>query len=353
MHRFITTCTMMFLLLLPACSNSQTNISDGEDVSFPEISASKKTDSEKTSKLRQQQSFIAWRHAFIVEAQEKGIHPKLLAQAFYKMKPNKRVIELDRKQPEGTFSFSGYLERTVNPTRVKKGREMMRKHRKLLTRIGNKYGVQPRFIVALWGKETNYGSYTGGFSVVESLATLAWEGRRSEFFRKELLDALRIVQDGHIRLEDMKGSWAGAMGQTQFMPSSWWRFAVDEDGDGRKDIWNSQPDVFASIANYLRKSGWDDDLTWGRKVRLPAGFDVTLAGRDKTKTLQEWQRLGVRREDGSSLPNVNLTASIIYPDDEDRRQAYLVYNNYNVIMRWNRSLYFATAVGILADRVAY
>lgn len=298
------------------------------------------------------QGFSRWKRGFVQDALRQGISREVLRQAFNGLEPDGRVIALDRKQPEGALSFAGYLERTVSQRRVTDGRNMMREHRELLNRIAGKYGVQPEFIVALWGKETNYGSYTGGFSVIQSLATMAWEGRRSEFFRRELLDALRIAQAGHIALDDMHGSWAGAMGQTQFMPSSWWKFAVDEDGDGRKDIWNSLPDVFASIANYLKQSGWSAREGWGREVALPDGFDSALAGRKNFRPLQEWRRLGVKEADGNNLPNINIQAAIIYPDEDDHRQAYLVYNNYNTIMRWNRSLYFATAVGILSDSIA-
>jgi len=172
----------------------------------------------------------------------------------------------------------------------------------LLEEVAQKYGVQARFIVAFWGIETDFGRITGGFPLVPALATLAYDGRRSAYFRKELLNALEILDGGHIAPKDMVGSWAGAMGQCQFMPSSFLNFAVDGDGDGRKDIWTNRKDVFASAANYLSRSGWKGDQTWGRQVRLPDGFDAKLADLDVRKTLAEWQGLGVRRLDGSDLP---------------------------------------------------
>jgi membrane-bound lytic murein transglycosylase B len=268
------------------------------------------------------------------------------------VKPIPRVIELDRRQPEFTLTFAQYMKRVVTDRRVAKGRERLRQHRDLLNEVAQKYGVQPRFIVALWGIETDFGRITGGFPVLSALATLAHDGRRSAFFRKELLLALKIVDGGHIRAADMKGSWAGAMGQNQFMPSSFHAFAVDHDGDGRKDIWTNLPDVFASIANYLSGSGWRVDQTWGRAVSLPAGMTRGEIGRKKRQLISAWQARGVRRTDGSDLPTRDLMAAIVAPQRGALAPAFLVYNNYNVILKWNRSDYFATAVGRLADRLA-
>ncbi len=292
-----------------------------------------------------------WIMEFKKEAQAQGISPALLEKAFHGFAPDERVVSLDRKQPEGTKTFHQYLESAASPARVKQGRELYLKHKALLERIGKKYGVQPRFIVALWGIETNYGQNTGGFSVVRSLATLAYEGRRADFFRDELLKALKIIQAGHITLEQMQGSWAGAMGQSQFMPSSFLSFAVDENKNGRKDIWNTQEDVFASIANYLHKSGWNDSLTWGRRVRLPEGFDISLENIDKMRPLDEWRALGIKNVDGTALPARNVAAALVFPNREPSQGAWLVYPNFHVLLKWNRSRYFASAVGILADRI--
>lgn len=295
--------------------------------------------------------FFKWVEDYKQEAQGKGISPALLDNAFRDLQPNERVVELDRRQPEGTMTWEQYKKRIVDPQRVKQGRRLLEQHRDHLERVAAKYGVQPRYIVALWGIETNYGSNTGGFDVVEALATLAYDGRRGEFFRKELTNALTIIDQGHISLEDMQGSWAGAMGQCQFMPSSFIAFAQDGDGDGKKDIWNDLDDVFASIANYLSKSGWDDEQTWGRKVTLPAGFDNGYADIKDSRSLLEWSRMGVRDENGNPLPQVDIPAALVFPG-EAGGEAYLAYNNYKTVMKWNRSLYFATSVGILSDEIA-
>jgi membrane-bound lytic murein transglycosylase B len=229
---------------------------------------------------------------------------------------------------------------------------MMKRYPTWLKRVERQYGVQRRFIVALWGIETNYGEHTGSFPVIHSLVTLAYDGRRSTYFRKELLNALHILDNGHLSLEEMKGSWAGAMGQCQFMPSSFNRYGIDADGDSRIDIWKSIPDVFASTANYLDQAGWKDDQTWGRPVRLPEIFDYSLAGLETRLSLSRWQVLGVRRINGRSLPKrKDLTASLIIPDGSDG-PAYLVYDNFRNLLAWNRSEAFAVAVGTLADGIS-
>ncbi|MGQ0675968.1 MAG: lytic murein transglycosylase [Rhodospirillales bacterium] len=297
----------------------------------------------------QPQDFQAWLKDLKAEALAAGLKRSTLDEALDGIQPIARVIELDRKQPEFVLTFREYMLRVVNDARVEKGRRLLEEHKALLEGVGRKFGVQPRFIVALWGIETDFGRLTGGFPVIAALATLAFEGRRAQFFRKELLNALRIVDQGHIRGGDMIGSWAGAMGQSQFMPSSFLSFAVDYDGDGRRDIWTTLPDVFASIANYLGKSGWNADQNWGLAVRLPEGFDAALASLEVKKPLAEWTKLGVRRADGQALPDRPVEASIVKPGNGE--DAFAVYDNYRVVMKWNRSLYFATAVGTLADRI--
>ena len=296
------------------------------------------------------ESFAEWREGVRSEALSLGISAAIFDAAFADVEPIPRVIELDRSQPEVTLTFAEYLERVVPESRVAQGRELLAKHRDLLEPVGRKFGVPPRFIVALWGIETSFGRYLGGFPVIASLATLAHDGRRSAYFRGELLHALRILEDGHITPDAMMGSWAGAMGQSQFMPSSFVRYAVDYDGDGRRDIWGTHADVFASAANYLAQAGWRNGETWGRQVQLPAGFDQALAGLKVSKTLAEWHALGLRRADGSALPRADMNGSVVLPGGEEG-PAYLVYDNYRTIMRWNRSYYFATSVGLLADRI--
>jgi membrane-bound lytic murein transglycosylase B len=295
--------------------------------------------------------FQTWLKALRKEAVDRGIPASVLDQSLADAAPIPRVLELDRRQPETTITFDEYITRVVNNARVESGRARLQEHREILGRVAQAYNVQPRFIVALWGIETDFGRLTGNFLVIHALATLAYDGRRSAFFRDELFKALTIVARGNIAAQEMRGSWAGAMGQSQFMPSSYLAYAVDFDGDGRADIWTTRADVFASAANYLAKSGWRGDETWGREVRLPAGFDRTLVDHTKLqKPLVEWQRLGVRSTDGGDLPARELSASLIQPGGADG-PSFLIYNNYRVLLRWNRSLYFATAVGFLADRI--
>jgi peptidoglycan lytic transglycosylase B len=299
--------------------------------------------------------FASWLDGVRTEARERGLKPATIA-ALDAVTPIPRVVELDRKQPEFTLTFAEYLKRVVPRRRIDKGRALLARHRALLTRIAAKYRVQPRFIVALWGIETDFGRLTGGFSVIQALATLAYDGRRSAYFRKELFNALTIVDQGHIAARQMTGSWAGAMGQNQFMPSSFLRYAVDDDGDGRRNIWTSQADVFASTANYLKRVGWRDDQTWGRPVRLPPGFDAGLIGLKTTKRLSQWQALGVRRADGRDLPRRDLSASVMVPGAKragfsPSLPAFVVYGNYRAILKWNRSHFFAVAVGRLADGI--
>jgi membrane-bound lytic murein transglycosylase B len=312
------------------------------------------------------QSFDAWLNGVREEGLKRGISKATLDSALTGLTPIERVIKLDRRQPEFVQTFRQYIDKRVNSWRIETGRERYTTHAALLKEVGKRFGVQPRFIVALWGIETNFGRHTGGFSVVRALATLAFDGRRSAYFRKELFNALTIIDQGHVSASDMKGSWAGAMGQSQFMPSSFLSYAVDYDGDGRRDIWGTTADVFASAANYLAKSGWLDDQTWGREVKLPDGFATridefmpksrprgcrALSKLSVEKKLSEWQALGVRRVDGSALPARDLEASLVVPDGPGG-PAYLVYRNFRTTLRWNCSVSFAAAVGILADRIA-
>ncbi len=298
------------------------------------------------------EGFPAWVEQFKRDARSQGINDSTLASAFANVSPSQRVIELDGKQPERKIGFDEYRNRTITDQRVNEGRRLLRENWSLLKRVEDQYGVQAQYIVALWGIETSYGKNTGGFDLIQALATLAWEGRRGSYFRAELLQALRILQDGHVTRGNFKGSWAGAMGQNQFMPTSWKRFAVDYNGDGHKDIWTTRADVFASSANYLAQNNWKRGERWGRQAKLPAGFSSSLIGTDTRKSLAEWSRLGVRSADGSALPNESsVVASVVVPDGGNGK-AYLVYNNYRTVMSWNRSTYFALSVGMLADQIA-
>ncbi len=297
------------------------------------------------------EDFSAWLTEFKTEAASKGISDWTLEAAFKDIQLIKRVVELDRNQPEFKLTFDTYMKNVVTRSRVNRGSRLLAEHRELLESVSEKYGVQSRFLVAIWAIESNFGDHRGGFSVIKALTTLAYDARRSKFFRNELINALKILDEGHISLSDMRGSWAGAMGQVQFIPSSFVSFAVDFDGDGRKDIWKNLPDIFASAANYLSSYKWQKERTWGRQVDLPEWFDHDLAGLETVKPLAEWQKIGVRRFNGDDLPEVDITASLILPSGNEG-PAFLVYNNYRAIYKWNKSHFYVIAVGTLADRIA-
>ncbi len=294
--------------------------------------------------------FDDWLRSLRRQAASGGISEATLQAALTGLHPIADVLDKDRHQPEFTLTFEQYLSKVVTDQRVADGRALMRQHADLLRRVGAAFGVQPRFIVALWGVESDYGRITGDYPVIGALATLAYGSSRPEMFRRELLDALKIVESRDVTPAGMTGSWAGAMGQCQFMPSSYLRYAIDFDGDGRRDIWTSEADVFASIANYLSSSRWRADQTWGRPVRLPPAFDSKLIDLKVERSLPQWQRLGIRNADGTALPAASLRGSLVAPDGAGGR-VYLVYANFKVIMKWNRSTYFAASVGLLADRI--
>lgn len=304
--------------------------------------------------MAEKQSFDSYVEGLKKESVERGYDATLIEQAFSNLNYRERAVKADRNQPEKRLTLDEYIPRAVPDWKVAQARDLYSKHYDDLKRIGEIYGVQPRFLVALWGVESNFGKFTGNFNVIEALSTMAYDGRREAFFRNEVFEALSILQQGHIGIDEFKGSWAGAMGQCQFMPSSFNAFAADGNSDGKKDIWNSKPDVFASSANYLKNAGWNDEYTWGRQVIIPKNLDNDLSGlsQDKAKTLAEWQALGVRRMNNASLPNVDIKAWLIQPDDEYGR-SYLVYGNYQSLMKWNRSHYFALAVSHLADRIKF
>ena len=297
-----------------------------------------------------EQSFDAWLLELRNQAGSLGISNTTLDAAFADVaSPLERVLELDRSQPEFVQTFTGYMSNRMSDARIERGKRLLEEHRDLFARIQARYGVQPHYLVAFWALESNFGDYTGGFSVIRALATLAYDPRRVDFFRDELLTALRIIDNGHIAADRMTGSWAGAMGQCQFMPSTFATYGTDGDGDGRVDIWNSLPDVFASAANFLSRSGWRGDERWGREVLLPDNFDFALAGTGVRKTVTEWNQLGIRRVDGTALGNADMQASVIIPAGANG-PAFLAYNNFRTTMVWNRSTFYAISVGHLADR---
>lgn len=298
----------------------------------------------------QQQIFDEWLLELRREAMAEGITAKTADAALAGLKPIARVIELDRNQPEFKQSLTEYLHRIVSPQRIAKGRKMLLENQSLLNDISERYGVRPRFLVALWGIETDFGRVTGDFPTVAALATLAHDNRRGSYFRKECLYALHILNEGLLSLDQMKGSWAGALGQLQFMPSVLYHFKVDYNGDGKIDIWQEGGDLFASAARYLIESGWDPDQTWGREVTLPFDFDRELLGLEHRKRLNEWKALGVRLHVDHHSPDQGVEGSIVAPEGPADK-AFIVYDNFHVLLTWNRSYNFAIAVGILSDRI--
>jgi membrane-bound lytic murein transglycosylase B len=287
-----------------------------------------------------------------LQAIEQGYTAHFVNQVFADVTYHKKTVIADKNQPETKLTLDKYLATRVPDWKVKKAIDLMTQHRVLLDQVEQQFGVQKRFIVALWGNESNFGSLMGQHSVINSLVTLAYEGRREALFKKQLFAAIKILQQGHIELDQFVGSWAGAMGQSQFMPTSFLDYGMDFDNDGRKDIWNNKADVFASIANFLRAEGWSDQLTWGRQVTVPDNFDFNLAGlkNSSKRLLADWQAMQVRRYDGSNLPELPIKASIIAPDGEKGR-IYLVYQNFHTLMKWNRSSYFGISVSYLSDRI--
>lgn len=292
--------------------------------------------------------FEAWLRQVETEALERGISQSTLRSAFAGLEPIPGILELDRSQPRKPAEFCAYMKRRLTRTRIERAKRMLAEHSALLQELNEEYGVPPRYLVSLWGLETNFGDYMGDWPVVGALATLAYDPRRSEMFREQLLAALQIIDEGHQAPADLKGSWAGATGHVQLMPSTFLAYAVDHDGDGRKNIWTSTADALATAANYLRESGWRSGETWGRRVQLPADLEGATAELRRWRSLAEWQGLGVRRANGADLPNAPMRASIVVP----RRQggpAFLAYPNYHTFLEWNRSTFFAVSVGALAD----
>lgn len=298
------------------------------------------------------------------EAIGKGFRREVVTQALANVEPVARILERDRNQAEFKLTFNTYRDRVVTAQNIERGRKLRDQHRELLGQVTQRYGVQGRFILAIWGIETRYGAVKADVPLFNSLATLAFDRRRSTFFRNELISALQMLDRGYIDYASLKGSWAGAMGQPQFMPSSYLAYAEDFDGDGRRDIWNNQGDVFASIGNYLSKHGWSSAQTWGREVKVPAGLQDRLGefareGKSgcraidqmtQDKPIADWAKLGVKRADGGELPKVNLTGAIVQPDGA-KGPSFLVYANYRSILRYNCAHHYALTVSILADRL--
>jgi membrane-bound lytic murein transglycosylase B len=285
------------------------------------------------------------------EAKGQGIAATTVDQTLAGVQFNARVIELDRAQPEFFQTFWRYMDSRVTEARIQRGRDLLLTHQGLLAATASRYGVPAQYLVAFWGLESNYGQFTGTMRILDSLATLACDERRPAFFKGELIAAVRMVANGDVTRERLLGSWAGAMGQTQFMPSTFLRYATDGDGDGRRELWASLPDVFASSARYLASIGWKAEEPWGREVRLPPGFDYSVAEVGQRRAVTDWAARGVREVDGTPLRTTGPAEAAVIVPGGWRGPAFLVFGNFDVIMRWNRSISYAVAVGHLADRL--
>jgi membrane-bound lytic murein transglycosylase B len=284
------------------------------------------------------------------DATAQGIRPATIQAAFRYIQFLPRVVELDRKQPEHKMTFGEYLQKVVTQQRLDDARQHLVDNATLLQRVQQRFNVQPRFVVALWGVESDFGRTMGSYFVPAALATLAYEGRRGPMFRAELMASLKILDQGNVRVDNMVGSWAGAMGQCQFMPTTFLQYAVDFNGDGRRDIWTDRADVLGSIAHYVSRLGWRGNEGWGREVVVPGNFDPRLAGLEGRRTTVEWAQLGVRPAGQQSFTGREPAGSLVLPDGAGGT-ALLVYDNFRAIKKWNNSTYFAAAVGYIADSI--
>lgn len=284
------------------------------------------------------------------DAQAMGVSRQAFDASFASYSPISKVMELTRKQPEFSQTVQQYIDKRVTAAQAGKGAAMRKEWAQTLAGAQQRFGVQPEVVLAIWGMETNFGGFMGGNNTIHALATLTEGGYRADFFRKELLTALRIVSDGHITPNQMVGSWAGAMGHTQFMPSSFMRYAIDYNGDGRKDIWNSVPDALGSTANYLNAFGWRPGETWGYEVKIPAGFDFARARQMEKAPLSQWQAMGITRVSGRAFPRGGDVGRLYMPAGASG-PAFLLLPNFDVIKRYNNSDSYALAVGHLADRI--
>ena len=294
------------------------------------------------------QSFSEWQADFRTQALKAGINPQVFDNAFAGITPDMSVIKADRSQPEFSRPVWEYLDGALSPLRVRNGQRLLEQNAEVLSRLEQRYGVDRQALVSVWGIESNFGSFQGNKSVIRSLATLAYEGRRPEFPQSQLIAALKIIQEGDISPDKMLGSWAGAMGQTQFIPTTYETHAVDFDGDGRRDIWNSSADALASTAHYLQSSGWKQGQPWGFEVTLPAGFDYALADGAIKKSVAQWRQLGVTVP-ASAAGSDQSSATLLLPAGY-RGPAFLVLDNFRAILRYNNSSSYALAVGLLSQR---
>ncbi|MDO6510805.1 lytic murein transglycosylase [Celeribacter halophilus] len=297
-----------------------------------------------------QAGFETWIANFKQRARREGISETVLNQAFRGVRYNTDVIAKDRRQSEFTKQIWDYLDSAASPTRVSNGQKAMRKYAKTLDAIERRFGVDKYVVTAIWGLESAYGEHRGDVNVIEAMATLAYDGRRGKFFEAQLIAALKILQKGDTHPRNMKGSWAGAMGHTQFIPTSFEAFAVDGDGDGKRDIWSNDPtDALASTAAYLARHGWNKGQPWGVEVRLPSGFDYSSARRDNMRSPSDWAALGVVGVDGRTVPNYGR-ASILLPAGASGA-AFMIFDNFAVLERYNKADAYVIGVGHLSDRL--
>ena len=297
------------------------------------------------------QSFADWQAGFRQQALQAGVAPGLFDRAFSGVTPDMSVVKADRSQPEFSRPVWEYLDGAMSAARIRRGQAMLTQYADVLQRIEQRYGVEPQALVAVWGMESSFGQFQGDKSVIRSLATLAYEGRRPEFAQSQLLAALQILQNGDIAPERMLGSWAGAMGQTQFIPTTYNSHAVDFDADGRRDIWNSAADALASTANYLQSSGWQHGQPWGFEVKLAEGFDYALADGTSRKPVSEWLKLGVRPAGGMPAGSEAASAALLLPAGY-RGPAFLVLDNFRAILKYNNSSAYGLGVSLLSQRFA-
>lgn len=302
------------------------------------------------NQAREEQNFANYINALKVYAKDQGINESTITIAFTDVYYVEHVINADKNQPEKKITLDEYLARAVSPARVELAQQKYAQYYTQISHATSLTQIPQNYILALWGVESGYGKYQGKEDIISALSTLAFDGRREQFFIKELIAGLKILQNGHIQKSQFKGSWAGAMGQNQFMPSSYLTYGLDGDGDGIVDIWNNMDDIFASTANYLATVGWNSNESWGNKIKLPTTFNSELAGleMDKAKTAAEWLKLGITFIDSKNQPKKTTKTWVVIPD-VDSGEGYLVTNNFRTLMHWNRSYYFAVSVGMLAD----
>ena len=298
-----------------------------------------------------QSDFQACLQNIKIDAVRQGVSAAVVDRAFQGLTPDQKVIDLDSRQPEFSLTYGKYIGNSVTPDRVAKGQQKMAQYRGLLDQLQAEYGVPPQYLISFWGMETNYGTFMGDFQVVRSVATLACMTKRVAFFANETIQGLKILAMNHMTSQQMRGSWAGAMGNMQFMPSTFTKWAVDRDGNGKTDIWTSMPDAFASAANFLRGIGFKPGLPSSDEVTLPPNFPLEQADASVEKPVRAWAALGVKRAGGQALPNVDEPSSIILPAGW-RGPAFILYPNFKAVMNWNRSTLYALAVGILARQIA-